>query len=229
MKTIGVLGGLGPQATMDFEARLHAVSQQLIAPHRNRGYPPLLVYHYRHAPFLMQDEHMPVLPPQPDPRLLEAVKKLGAWTDFLVIASNGVHILQEALEQASGLTVLSMIEVTLGEVHRRGWNKVGVVTMGPPLVYTVPLEKQGIAYASISQTLAGRLNQAILKYQAGQEDATDRAITHEAIRALRDQGVDGSILGCTEIPLLLQGEANLPDLLNPAQLLAEAAVRYALE
>jgi len=32
MKTIGVLGGLGPQATMDFEARLHAVSQQLIAP-----------------------------------------------------------------------------------------------------------------------------------------------------------------------------------------------------
>jgi len=96
-------------------------------------------------------------------------------------------------------------------------------------VYTVPLEKQGIAYASISQALAGRLNQAILKYQAGQEDATDRAITHEAIRALRDQGVDGSILGCTEIPLLLQGEANLPDLLNPAQLLAEAAVRYALE
>lgn len=47
MKTIGVLGGLGPQATMDFEARLHAVSQQLIAPHANRGYPPLLVYYYR--------------------------------------------------------------------------------------------------------------------------------------------------------------------------------------
>ena len=29
MKTIGVLGGLGPQATMDFEARIHTVSQQL--------------------------------------------------------------------------------------------------------------------------------------------------------------------------------------------------------
>lgn len=78
MKTIGVLGGLGPQATMDFEARLHAVSQQLIAPHGNRGYPPMLVYYYRNAPFLMQDDHMPVLPLQADPRLLEAVKKLGA-------------------------------------------------------------------------------------------------------------------------------------------------------
>jgi aspartate racemase len=228
MKTIGVLGGLGPQATMDFEARLHAVSQQLIAPNTNTGYPPMMVYYYRHAPFLMQDEHMPVLPRQADPRLLEAVKKLGACADFLVIASNGVHMVQEALEQASGLTVLSMIEVTLGEVRRRGWNKVGVVTMGPPLVYTVPLDKQGIAYASISQALAGRLNQAILNYQAGQEDATDRTITHEAILALRDQGVDGIILGCTEIPLLLQAEADQPDLLNPAQLLAEAAVRYAL-
>jgi aspartate/glutamate racemase len=44
MKTIGVLGGLGPQATMDFEVRLHAVSQQLIAPNASTGYPPMLVY-----------------------------------------------------------------------------------------------------------------------------------------------------------------------------------------
>jgi hypothetical protein len=112
---------------MDFEVRLHAVSQQLIAPNASTGYPPMLVYYYRHAPFLMQDDHMPVLPLQPDPCLLEAVKKLGAWADFLVIPSNGVHLVQEALEQASGLKVLSMIEVTLDEVDRRGWNKVGVV------------------------------------------------------------------------------------------------------
>ena len=39
MKTIGVLGGLGPQATMDFEERIHTVSQQLIAQHGNSGYP----------------------------------------------------------------------------------------------------------------------------------------------------------------------------------------------
>jgi aspartate racemase len=138
-----------------------------------------------------------------------------------------MHLIQEALEHASVLTVLSMIEVTLGEVHGRGWNKVGVVTMGPPLVYTIPFEKQGIAYVSISQALAEGLDQAILKFQAGPEDATDRALTHEAIRTLRNQSVDGIILGCTEIPLLLQGEADLPDLLNPAQVLAEAAVSYA--
>ena len=77
-------------------------------------------------------------------------------------------------------------------------------------MYTIPLEMQGIAYASISQTLAGRLNQAILKCQAGQEDATDRAITHEAILALRNKGVDGIILGCTEIPCSCKGRTTCP-------------------
>jgi aspartate racemase len=106
---------------------------------------------------------------------------------------------------------------------------VGVVTFGPPTVYAVPLEQRGIAYEVISQELSNRLDEAIMKHQAGQEDATERAITHDAIVALRKQGVDGVILGCTEIPLLLQEEAHAPDLLNPAQFLAEAAVRYALD
>lgn len=40
--------------------------------------------------------------------------------------------------------------------------------------------------------------------------------------------LDGIILGCTEIPLLFREEANAPDLVNPAELLAEATVQYAL-
>jgi aspartate racemase len=41
--------------------------------------------------------------------------------------------------------------------------------------------------------------------------------------------VEGIILGCTEIPLLLGEAADGPDLINPLQLLAEAAVRFAME
>ncbi|MEO6457976.1 MAG: hypothetical protein ABIO92_06845 [Chloroflexia bacterium] len=46
--------------------------------------------------------------------------------------------------------------------------------------------------------------------------------------ALRGQGADGIILGCTEIPLLLRERGVAPDLINPAELLAEAAVRHAI-
>ena len=42
------------------------------------------------------------------------------------------------------------------------------------------------------------------------------------------QGVDAVILGCTEIPLLLRDESDAPDLISPAALLADAAVRFAI-
>ena len=228
MRTIGVLGGLGPQATLDFEARVHTVSQEVLPAQANTGYPPMVVYYYRHSPFLMQHAQIPVLPLQADPRLLETAKKLGKCADFLVIPSNGVHQLQEALEHASGLPILSMIEVTLREVQRRGWKRVGMVTMGPPTWYAARLEQLGVASAIISHELGERLNRAILSCQAGQETELDRAVAREAIRRLREQHVDGIIMGCSELPLLCPGESDAPDLLNPVQLLAEAAVKYAI-
>lgn len=45
---------------------------------------------------------------------------------------------------------------------------------------------------------------------------------------MRIQQINGTILGCSEIPLLLQELAEAPDLINPLQLLAEAAVREAI-
>ena len=127
MKTIGVLGGLGPQATMDFEARVHRVAQRLIPPSYNRGYPPMVVYYFRHAPGLLTDEDKPVIPHRPDPRLLEAAKWLGGLADFLVITANSAHLFRAEIEQAAGCKVLSMIDTTLDEVRRRKWKRVGVL------------------------------------------------------------------------------------------------------
>jgi aspartate/glutamate racemase len=62
----------------------------------------------------------------------------------------------------------------------------------------------------------------------GRDDENDRAIMLEAITDLRNKKVHGIIPGCTEIPLLLGKEMDAADLVNPAQLLAEAAVKYAL-
>ncbi len=228
MKTIGVLGGLGPQATMDFEERIHTVSQQLIPQHGNSGYPPMVVYYYRHAPILLNDDGSVVLPIQPDPRIFEAAKMLGASADFLVITANAPHLMQEMIEEVSGRKVVSMIEGTLKEVSRRGWKKVGVLGLGEPRVYLAPLKERGMAFECISQELSARLDQAILRLMAGQEGPMDRAAAKEAVTFLRAKQVDGIILGCTEIPLLLQEEGNASDLINPAQLLAEAAVRHAL-
>ncbi len=74
-----------------------------------------------------------------------------------------------------------------------------------------------------------QLDEAILNLMEGTLSEAERAAARNAVEAVRAQGVDATILGCTEIPLILGGAAEVDDLINPAQLLAEAAVRRAAE
>jgi aspartate racemase len=228
MKTIGILGGLGPQATMDFEARIHRVSQRLIPQQANSGYPPMIVVYHRRSPVLVEANGQPIFPLQPDPLLLELAKQLGALADFLVITANGPHSLQAQIEAAAGVKVLSMIAITLAEVQRRGWQKIGILGLGKPTVYLEPLTQMSLPTEILPDEHMSRLDAEIFKLMAGQEDAASTDIALEMINYLRAKGVDGVIPGCTEIPLLLGVHAEAPDLVNPAALLAEAAVRYAI-
>jgi aspartate racemase len=228
MKTIGVLGGFGPQATMDFERRVHQVAQQLIPPHGNSGYPPMAVYYCRHPPVLLDANGRTQRPIQPDPRLLAAARTLGQLADFLVITSNGVHAMQPAIEEAARRPVLSMIEATMAEVARRGWRRVGVLAFQTSLVYAQALEQRGLRWEDIDAGLQAPLDAAIMAVMEGRNGADSTEQARRAVMELRERGVDGIILGCTEIPLLLHAELDAPDLLNPTALLAEAAVRYAI-
>lgn len=228
MRTIGILGGLGPQATMDFEARIHAVSQRLIPQKGNRGYPPLLVYYHRRLPVIMAEDDTPVQPIQVDPQLLAAAHRLGSWADFLVITSNGVHMLQPQIEQAAGRKVLSMIDVTIEEIRRRELTHVGVLGLGEPHVYKEPLRRIGVAFETIEGDMQHSLDQAIHAVSEGRAHET-HAVAREIIAELRARRVEAVILGCTEIPFMLPEWETDPTLINPTQLLAEAAVRAALD
>jgi aspartate racemase len=228
MKTIGVLGGIGPQATMDFEQRVHQIAQQLLPPKGNSGYPPMVVHYCRHPPVLLDSTGYPQMPLQPDPRLLAAARTLGQLADFLVVTSNGVHVIQPALEQAASRPILSMIEAALAEVARREWQRVGVLAYRTPQVYARPLEQRGRRWESVDAALQASLDAAIMAVMEGRADAQATELARGAVMALRARGVDGIILGCTEIPLLLHADLDAPDLLNPTALLAEAAVQYAM-
>jgi aspartate racemase len=226
MKTIGILGGISPQATMDFERRVHEVSQRIIPQRGNSGYPPMVTYYHRNLPVLTKDGIAPVLPIQVDPALLGAARWLGSKADFLVITANGPHMLQKELEEAAGLNILSMVEETLHEVKKRNWKNVGVLGF-PDLnvpIYTTSFVQQGLSYEVIDAELQGGLSADIIALMEGR--ATNNA-AEAAVTFLRQKSVDGIILGCTEIPLLLGEKANGSDLINPIELLAEAAVKFA--
>ncbi len=161
-------------------------------------------------------------------RLLDAARKFAGWADFIVIPSNAPHFFQDRIEEVSGLKVLSMIDITLQEVQRRQIKKVGVIGMGEPRVYHMPLDRMSIPHVTITSELRDRLDKSILSVMAGTDGPQEEAIAQEALAVLRAQDADGIILGCTEIPLLLKEHAHAPNLINPLELLAEAAVRYAI-
>jgi aspartate racemase len=213
---------------MDFEVRVHRVSQRLIPPNFNGGYPPMVVYYCRHPPLLLTDGGAPVIPFRVDPRLLEAAARLGRLADFLAIPCNSAHLFQADIARAAGRRVLSMVEATLAEARRREWRRIGVLGMGDPVIYTQPLQALGVACETIRDEPRAALDAAILRLMEGRADAESTAAARRAVAELRERGVDGVILGCTEVPLLLGEDADSADLINPAQLLAETAVRAAM-
>ena len=230
MKTIGVIGGLGPQATMDFENLIHKASEKLIPQHENQGYPPMITWYLRHPPMKFKDGH-PQIPLEPHPHLLEVARSLGSQADFLVIPSNTPHLFLREIEEAAGCEVLSIVDLVIGECRKRSAKRVGVLAIGFALehgLYQGRLVKENMSCEVISLEIATKLDKSIFAVMEGKSSPSDVSVATAAIQFLRDKNVDSIILGCSEVPLLIQQEENLKDLINPIQLLAEAAVRYAL-
>jgi aspartate racemase len=230
MKRIGVLGGISPQATMDFEARVHRLCQQLVPQSFNTGYPPMVVWYHRRPPVRLHEDGRAMVPMQVDPQLVEGAAWLGKAVDFLVIPCNAAHVGLAEIGRVAGCPVLSMIDLALDEVARRDWRRVGVLGFhsAPPL-YTDPLRQRGIRCETIAAPLQARLNAAIQAVAEGREGEPGREAARTAVATLRAAPVDGVVLGCTEIPLLLGEDAEADDLLSPLALLAEAAVRRAID
>jgi aspartate racemase len=181
MKTIGIIGGMGPQATIDLEMRIHKVAQQVLPSAQNGGYPPMVVEYYRHPPVMMSENGQPVFPLQIDPRLLAVAKSLGTMADFLVLPTNGVHRFQNEVENASGRILLSMIDATMEEVKKRKWKKVGVLGLMTLEIYTRRLTEMGIAFETVNDELQKKIDKTIFRVMEGRDDENDRAIMLEAL------------------------------------------------
>jgi len=120
MKRIGVLGGISPQATMDFEARVHRISQQLIPQDFNRGYPSMVVWYHRRPPVRLDGDGRAIMPMEVDPELIETAAQLSKMANFLIIPCNATHMELDAIQKTANRPMLSMIEITADKVARHG-------------------------------------------------------------------------------------------------------------
>ena len=231
MKTIGVLGGMGQWSTIDILQRILHYSATKVSQYGNRGYPPMVIQMINRSCLVLNPDGSVLEPVKPAPELLEMAKVVGAKADILIMTSNTPHIFTKEVEKAAGKPLLSIVDVTIDEVKRRECKSVGIMAIGPTVragLYQHPLEKIGVKSILLPQELSEKLDsEGIYMVQEGENPADFTTPVIKAIKCFKDQKADGIILGCTEIPLLLENPDD-PMIINPSQLLAEEVIKRAL-
>ena len=160
-----------------------------------------------------------------------ALKRAGA--DFLVICTNTMHQVAEAVARMANLPLLHIVDVTGNAIREHGVDKVGLlgtrfVTEGP--FYQERLREQfGIEVLLPGEAERATLHRIIYNELCrGKIKDRSRRACVKIIAGLIERGAQGIILGCTELPLLIRpGDINVP-LFDTTRLHAEAAVKMAL-
>jgi aspartate racemase len=165
--------------------------------------------------------------------LSSAEKLAGAGADFLICPDNTIHQAFDLVEQRSPRPWLHIARVVAAEAQRQNFKRLAVLGTkylmeGP--VYPEALKAARIECSIPTKEQRERIDQIIFDELVNAQ-FLPRSLAYyvEVIRAMRDEGCDAVVLGCTEIPLLVtQGASPLPTV-DSTRLLARAAVRKAVE
>ena len=227
-KRIGVLGGMGPEATVDFMSKVIAATPA----RRDQDHVRMLVDHNPAVP----DRQQAILDgaEDPAPALAAMAARLeAAGAELLVIPCNTAYVFKGAVEAATSIPLLSIVDVTVDEVRQRvpGIKAVGVLATAGCLaggVYQRALETAGLDAVLPSAEELAELMELVYAVKGGKHDtATGRAMARLA-DALSERGAEAVIAGCTEIPLVLGQPLLSMPLISSTDVLAQATVACAI-
>ena len=165
--------------------------------------------------------------------MLSSADKLArAGADFLICPDNTIHQAFDLVEHRSPRLWLHIAQEVANEARHCHYKRLAVLGTrylmeGP--VYPEKLKAAGLEYRIPEQKQRERINQIIFDELVNAQ-FTPRSLAYftEVIRAMKDDGCDAVVLGCTEIPLLVTEENSPLPVLDSTRLLARAALRKAL-
>ncbi len=213
MPTLGMIGGLGPESTIDYYRRILEAWEQILP-----GTAPSIVIDsldVQRALRLVSTDRPGLIE-----YLLASLRRLaGAGVDFAVMTANTPHIVFDDLVARSPVPLLSIVEVCAEEARGRGLGRLALLgtrfTMEGPF-YPEVFARYGIAVVPPDDEdrawVHERYIQELLKGEF--RDDTRRQFVSLVSRLRDEKGVEGVILGGTELPLLLPSPviADLPAL-----------------
>lgn len=165
--------------------------------------------------------------------MLSSARKLAkAGADFLICPDNTIHQAFSIIQSRSPLPWLHIAEVVASEASTRRYKRLGLTGtrwLVDSEVYAEILEAQGLQCVRpsiherdvISDIIMGELVHGVFN-----PESTECFI--DVIRGLKAQGCDAVILGCTEIPLIIDDLNSPLPTLDSTRLLARAALQRAI-
>ncbi len=229
MKKIGLVGGISWSSTIDYYRYLNEETNKYLG---RLNFPECIIYSVNFEHFNKYNAahdwdgtyHL----------LLNAAQHLkDAGADFIMLGANTAHIVAERVSEAIELPLIDIRVATATAIKNRQLTKVGLLgtaftmeldfykskLLSYGIECIVPENKSDRDY--IEDTLLYELGKGIIKPETKKEYV-------KIANSLIQQGAEGIILGCTEIPLLVNQEDFTIPVFNTTEIHAKAAIEYAL-
>jgi aspartate racemase len=224
---IGILAHSGEGAALCFLECIHEGERRL-GPHVH----PDIVMDIEAMGASMADWESLDLPPINARFAKSAARLKDAGAAFWICPDNTAHIAFEAITEPLSLPGLHIAEIVAEQAAARGFKKIGITgtrwTMEGP-VYPGAFARHGLAFATPPEDDRAAIQAMIFdELVRGIITDTARRRLAQAIERLKSQGCDAVVLGCTELPMLLNDENSPLPTLDSTRLLARAAVDVAL-
>ena len=229
MKTIGLLGGMSWESTLPYYRHINeAVRERLGGLHSAR----LVLYS-------LDFHEIEALQRQGDwaaagTLLADAARHLeSAGADFLLLCTNTMHKVADAIEAASALPLLHIADPTAAAIQAAGLQRVGLLgtrfTMEQPFYRQRLEDRHGIQVLVPDEPDRAKVHRVIYEELCrGVVSEASRQAYRQVISSLVARGAQAVILGCTEIGLLVRADDAEVPLFDTCVLHAQAAAERAL-
>ncbi len=229
MKTVGIIGGLGPETTSEFYLDIIFSCQK-----KDRTARPPVVISSVPLPYSIEEDLIAknIGAERCAPFLIAEAKRLEtAGVDFIVMPCNSLHVFIEDIRKAVSIPCLSIIEETVKFLKENSMHTVGIVSTSATIknkLYEHAFAANDIAYVTPNEFQQAKMGKFILNLVTGQQKNKDREEFIGIIKDFEGTGVDCVILACTDLQLLIPEHPTIK-IFDTMKIFADATVREILQ
>lgn len=224
MKSVGIIGGLGPETTAEFYLEVIFQCQELNSIQR-----PSIVISSVPLPFDIERDLIATNTGKERyiPYLIQEAKRLEtSGVDFIVMPCNSLHVFIQEIRAAVNIPVLSIVEETIKYLQANNFNNVGLISTSATVannVYESQFKANDITFVCPDDLQRAKMDKIIQRLIEGRHLNKDRELIMEVVTDLQLKDVDCVALACTDLQLLLPNSDEVV-VFDTMKVLAESTV-----